>query len=123
MRALIRVAITAVAAVTLVACSADGDVSPSTSGPTAPGTANSASASASTATSVGIPSIAELANHLATPAAISPWWSNWEGFAAWPGGVPGAIPDDQRDLLPQLALCPNAGEEALALAESLQRRA
>ena len=120
---LIRAAISAVAVLTLVACSPGGDVSPTTSGPTAPGTANSASASASTASAVNVPSIAELTNHLATPADLGPGWSNWEGFAAWPGGVPGAIPDDQRELLPKLPLCPNAGEDALALAEGLQWQA
>lgn len=105
----IGLAIAALALSTLVACAGQdgGGAAPTT--PTG-GT------SASTST---VPSAAQLADHLVAPADLGPGWTLWEGFTAWPGGKPGVIPDDQRDQLPKLQLCPNAGQEAVALAEGL----
>ena len=119
MRFPIQTAIVAAAALSLVACAAGGDAS---NRPTTGSSAASGSV-ASSASAVGVPSTAELAGLLVTPSDLGSGWSDWEGFAAWPGGVPGAIPDDHRELVPKLALCPNAGEEAVALAEGLKWQA
>lgn len=115
----IRLAIAAMALSTLVACSGQdgGGAAPTTPA----GTTTAGAATPSLASPV--PSAAELADHLVTPADLGPGWTPWEGFTAWPGGKPGVIPDDQRALLPKLPLCPNAGEEAVALAEGLQWQA
>lgn len=101
---LIRLAIVALAAVTLAACGGDGDGTPSTPSP-------------------AVPTADELAGHLATPADLGADWSLWEGFAAWPGGVPGVIPEDQRSVIPALPMCANASEAAVALAEGLRWQA
>jgi len=127
MRYSVRWALAAVAAAALVGCSGGGPPSPSaTTGPATAGPAASGSAapgSASATTAPGVPSPADLAAHLVTPGELGADWSQWEGFAAWPDGAPGVIPDDQRALLPTLPLCPGAGEEAVALAEGLRWQA
>ena len=105
----IGLAIAALALSTLVACTGQdgGGAAPTTpTGGTSPSTST-------------VPSAAQLADHLVAPADLGPGWTLWEGFRAWPGGKPGVIPDDQRDQLPKLRLCPNAGQEAVALAEGL----
>ncbi len=110
----VRLAIAALTVCTLtviitVGCSGRGGGG---AAPTTPATTAGPSTTA-------VPSAIELADHLATPADLGPDWTLWEGFAEWPGGEPGVVPDDQRDLLPTLQLCPSAGEEAVALAEGL----
>lgn len=107
-----RLAIAALAACTLVGCAGQGggDASPTTT------PADSPAASSSTTT---VPTAAELAGFLATPAELGPDWTAWEGFEAWPDGAPGVIPEDQRELIPTLELCPAAGEESVALAAEL----
>lgn len=106
-----RLAIAALAACTLVGCAGqgDGDASPTTP-------ADSPAATSSTTT---VPTADELAGLLVTPEDLGPDWSAWEGFEAWPDGAPGVIPEDQRELVPTLELCPAAGEEAVALAAEL----
>lgn len=92
-----------------------------TAGPTPTGTPTSPVPSDGTATpSPGVPEPATLAGFLATPADLGADWTLWEGFAEWPGGAPGVIPDGARADLPVFRLCPNAGEAAVALAEGLQ---
>lgn len=110
----LRLAIAALAVSTLVGCAGGGG------GGAAPTPASGTGTPSATAP---MPSAAELAGFLIEPADLGPDWTLWEGFADWPGGAPGVIPDDQRDLLPALALCPSAGEEAVALAEGLQWQA
>lgn len=67
-----------------------------------------------------VPSPEELVDHLVEPSDLGPTWVLWEGFADWPSGVPGVIPEDQRTLIPQLTLCPSAGDDAVALASGLR---
>jgi hypothetical protein len=122
--------ITAVA-VTLAACGGDGGGAAPTGTPGAPTTSDpSASEPAPPSTptdddgspaspSSGVPEVDELAGYLATAADLGANWSLWEGFADWPDGTPGEIPEDQRGVLPTLPMCPNAGEEAVALAEGV----
>lgn len=111
----LRLAIAALAVGALVGCAGQGGggatpTSPAATSTTAPTTPSPTSP---------VPSATELAGYLVTPADLGPDWAPWEGFEAWPDGEPGVIPDDQRDLLPTPALCPSAGEEAIALAEGL----
>lgn len=130
---LVRAAIVAIAAAALVACGGDGDSGTPTgtsSAPTtsAPAPTDAASSpgdddGASPAPSSTVPGVDELATRLATAADLGANWSLWEGFADWPEGAPGEIPENQRDLVPTLPMCPNAGEEAVALAEGLQWQA
>lgn len=120
-----RVALVAAVASMLVACTGGGAAPTPTAsdlptptasdspGPTASGPPSGTPAS-------GVPSVAALVHMLATPADLGPEWRLWEGFAAWPGGAPGVIPDDQRALTPKVPMCPSAGEEAVALAEGLR---
>ncbi|MDI9628416.1 MAG: hypothetical protein QM286_07715 [Acidobacteriota bacterium] len=122
------VVIAAVMAIMLVACSGSGggDVTPTVAPPggsAAQSPATSGSATPSSTQSVTpprVPTTAELGGMLATPADLGPGWGLWEGFADWPGGAPGTVSDEQRELLPQLPMCPNATAEARALAEGLQ---
>ena len=123
----IRTVIAAVAAATLVACTGSGGDVPTTVAPTSGAATQSSATSGATSlpstqsvTPPSVPSAAQLVGRLATPADLGPGWSLWEGFADWPGGAPGAVPDEQRALLPQLPLCPHASAEARALAEGLQ---
>ena len=115
----IRLAIAALAVSALVACSGQGGggAAPTTAAPTPVGTTTTGPATTSPTSPV--PSAADLAGSLVTPADLGPGWIPWEGFTAWPGGEPGVIPDDQRALLPKLDMCPSAGEKAVALAEGL----
>lgn len=126
----IRAAIVAAVAVILAACGGD-DVSPTgspgapttsapapTDAPTGPGDDDGSPAPSST-----IPGVDELAGYLATAADLGMDWSTWEGFTDWPDGTPGEIPEDQRGILPALPMCPNAGAEAIALAEGLRWQA
>lgn len=108
----LRLAIAALAVSTLVGCAGQGG------GGAAPTTSPSGTTAPSA--TAPVPSAAELAGFLVEPADLGPDWTPWEGFEAWPDGEPGVIPDDQRELVPTITLCPSAGEEAVALAEGLQ---
>lgn len=111
----LRLAIAALAVSTLLGCAGQGG------GGAAPTTPAGTTTTGTAAPSPGgpVPSAADLAGHLVTPADLGSDWTLWEGFADWPGGEPGVVPDDQRALLPKLELCPSAGEEAAALAADL----
>lgn len=125
----VSVAVMAAVAVTLAACGGGGDGATPTSTPGAPATSGpspSEPAPTSTPTDDGgstaapsSPEVDELAQHLATAADLGGDWSLWEGFADWPDGTPGAIPEDQRSVLPTLTMCPSAGQEAVVLAEGV----
>jgi hypothetical protein len=125
MRIPVRSALAVVAAVILVGCSGGGSGGsvPSTPATTGPTTSVATPGPTSSTTSPVVPSAAELAGYLVTPTDLGRDWSQWEGFAAWPGGGPGVVPDDQRALLPTLPLCPRAGEDAVALAKGLRWQA
>jgi len=112
-----------------------GGTSPTSTSPATPGPTDGATSPGDGATSPGDgatspgdgatrppvpPTAGELSSILITPAELGPEWSLWEGFATWPDGQPGIIPEDQRALLPGIPLCAHAGEEALALAPTLR---
>lgn len=128
----------AVAAASFAACTGTGTPSATTTSPAPTGSATasatavpsptgSATSTGGVATSTtskpGVPNADELARHLITPADLGADWSLWEGFSSWPGGAPGVIPADQRALVPDLPMCPSAGEAAVALAEGVQWQA
>lgn len=61
----------------------------------------------------------EVAAHLVRAADLGDDWGLWRGFEDWPGGVPGPIPEEQRDSIGHLPMCPAAGDEAVALAADI----
>ncbi len=141
MARLVRLLGSVVTAALLAGCGAGGESTPTTAPPSAPtsrtptGSTSGTSVPTDGTTSPGqgtgapttgapvVPTVDALAGYLATPADLGADWSLWEGFLSWPGGVPGVIPTDQRDLIPTIAMCPSAGETAVAAAEGLQWQA
>ncbi len=130
MAPVVRVAVVALAVAALAACGGGDGGSPTTTstgtpttavpepsdGATTPGTDGTTAAPT-------VPTTGELAGYLVTPSDLGPDWNLWEGFSAWPDGAPGAVPDDQRAVIPSLPMCPNAGEAAVTLAARLQWQA
>ena len=108
----------AAAAMFLAACGSE----PSDSGTSSTTATTAPSVSTLPANDTSAPA-EELAGFLATPSDLGTDWSLWDGFAAWPGGTPGLIPDDHRDVIPSLPMCPTAGDAAVALAETLEWQA
>lgn len=109
----------------LVACSGDGGDQPTP--PASSGQVTTSGPPTPPATSPGasqqVPTSSDLVGYLVVPADLGVDWSQWEGFAAWPDGAPGVIPDDQRLLLPRLPMCPGAGAQTVELAANLQWQA
>lgn len=120
MRRLIWAALVAVATVALVACAGGTPTNP----PEESGhTSGLSPVPPSQTTTAEVPSPTQLAGYLVSPADLGPGWTLWNGFADWPDGTPGIIPAEQREIIPQLAMCPSAGADTVALAANLQWQA
>lgn len=133
MTSFVRLAVGALAVAAVVACGGPDGSTPTSSPAGASTSVGHATSSGDSGTPGGseapatgapaVPSADELVGHLATPADLGSGWAVWEGFANWPGGVPGTIPEDQREMLPPIPMCPWASEAAVALAEGLRWQA